>query len=101
MLSLDEAIKQAEEKMLENLEKTKDRNAADPVAINCFEHADKYRQLVEWLTDYKRLSKAVNDIKTEIDRYLTDEGFGTAYRQEVFNIIDRHIGKSEDKNEYI
>ena len=54
-MTLDEAIKHAEEVMVENLEKTKDRNASDPIAINCFECADEHRQLAEWLKDYKRL----------------------------------------------
>jgi hypothetical protein len=54
-MTIDEAIKHAEEVMIENLEKTKDRNASDPIAINCFECADEHRQLAEWLKDYKRL----------------------------------------------
>ena len=54
-MTIDEAIKHAEEVMVENLEKTKDRNASDPIAINCFECADEHRQLAEWLKDYKRL----------------------------------------------
>lgn len=54
-MTLDEAIKHAEEVMIENLEKTKDRNASDPIAINCFECAEEHRQLAEWLKDYKRL----------------------------------------------
>ena len=54
-MTLEEAIKHAEEVMVENLEKTKDRNASDPIAINCFECADEHRQLAEWLKDYKRL----------------------------------------------
>lgn len=54
-MTLDEAIRHAEEVMAENLEKTKDRKASDPIAINCFECADEHRQLAEWLKDYKRL----------------------------------------------
>lgn len=54
-MTLDEAIKHAEEVMIENLEKTKGRNAGDSIAINCFECADDHRQLAEWLKDYKRL----------------------------------------------
>jgi hypothetical protein len=52
-MTLDEAIKHAEEVMIENLEKTKDRNASDPIAINCFECADEHRQLAEWLKELK------------------------------------------------
>lgn len=54
-MTLDEAIKHAEKVMVENLEKTKGRNASDPIAINCFECAEEQKQLAEWLRDYKRL----------------------------------------------
>lgn len=54
-MTLDEAIKHEEEVMTENLEKTKSRNASDPIAINCSECAEEHRQLAEWLKDYKRL----------------------------------------------
>lgn len=53
--AIKEAIKHAEGVMDENLEKTKDRNASDPIAINCFECAEKHQQVAEWLKDYKRL----------------------------------------------
>lgn len=53
-MTLAEAIKHAEEVMTENLEKTKGRNASDPIAINCFECADEHRQLAEWLKELKR-----------------------------------------------
>lgn len=54
-MTLEEAIQHAEEVMVENLEKTKGRNASDPIAINCFECADEHRQLAEWLRELKRL----------------------------------------------
>ena len=54
-MTLDEAIKHAEEVMIENLEKTMNRNSSDPIAIQCYECADEHRQLAEWLKDYKRL----------------------------------------------
>lgn len=52
-MTLDEAIKHAEKVMVDNLEKTKDRNASDPIAINCFECAEEHRQLAEWLRELK------------------------------------------------
>ena len=52
-MTLDEAIKHAEEVMVENLEKTRGRNASDPIAINCFECAEEHRQLAEWLRELK------------------------------------------------
>ena len=57
MLDLESAIKHCEEVMMENLKKTKDRNASDPIAINCFECAEEHRQLAEWLKNYKRLKE--------------------------------------------
>ena len=54
-MTIDEAIKHAEEVMVENLEKTKGRNASDPIAINCFECAEEHRQLAEWLKELKQL----------------------------------------------
>lgn len=37
----------------------------------------------------------LDDIKADVDHYLVVEGFGTAYRQEVLEIIDRHIGSND------
>ena len=54
-MTIYEAIIHCEEVMVENLEKTKDRNASDPIAINCFECAEEHRQLAEWLKELKRL----------------------------------------------
>lgn len=63
-MTLDEAIIHAEEVMMENLEKTKDRNASDPVAIECMECADEHRQLAEWLKDYKeQRTKHIYDLE--------------------------------------
>ena len=52
-MTIDEAIQHCEEVMMENLEKTKDRNASDPIAINCGECAEEHRQLAEWLKELK------------------------------------------------
>ena len=54
-MTLDEVIKHAGEVMFENLEKTKDRNASDPIAINCFKCAEEHRQFAEWLKELKQL----------------------------------------------
>ncbi len=63
MLDLESAIKHCEEVMMENLEKTKDRNASDPIAINCFECADEHRQLMEWLKELKAHREAWDGMK--------------------------------------
>lgn len=62
-MTINEAIKHAEEVMMENLEKTKDRNASDPIAINCFECADEHRQLAEWLKELKSHREAWDGMK--------------------------------------
>lgn len=64
-MTLDEAILHAEEVMTENLEKTKGRNASDPIAINCFECADEHRQLAEWLKQLRvyKLAFGMNEKK--------------------------------------
>lgn len=49
-----------------------------------------FRQLAEWLKDYKRLLGAIDAIKAEIVEYLQAEGFGSEYRNDVMQIIDRH-----------
>lgn len=72
MMDLESAIQHCEEVMMENLEKTKDRNASDPIAINCFECADEHRQLAEWLKELK----AYKDARAEINQALYDDARG-------------------------
>ena len=60
-MDLESAIQHCEEVMMENLEKTKDRNASDPIAINCFECADEHRQLAEWLKELKAYKEQSGD----------------------------------------
>lgn len=86
-MTIDEAIKHAEEVMIENLEKTKDRNASDPIAINCFECADEHRQLAEWLKDYKRLleKEPCNDLIS---------------REETLTAFADYIGSGMSMNDY-
>jgi hypothetical protein len=82
-MTLDEAIKHAEEVMSENLEKTKGRKASDPVAINCTECAEQHRQLAEWLKElkwlrgkYARLRRECNEVIDEICRLREAEDDG-------------------------
>lgn len=71
-MTLEEAIKYEEKVMVENLEKTKDRNANDPIAINCSECAEEHRQLAEWLKELqewrsgKRVKMANDNTETLI-----------------------------------
>ena len=61
-MDLDSAIQHCEEVMMENLEKTKNRNASDPIAINCGECAEEHLQLAEWLKELKSLKEKADDI---------------------------------------
>ena len=95
-MTLEEAIKHEEKLMMKNLEKTKDRNASDPIAINSFECADKHRQLAEWLKDYKRLLGAIDNIKSDVEKvgYAKDE-YGSIRADvlrvwQVLDIIEKH-----------
>lgn len=65
-MTLDEAIKHAEEVMVENLEKSKCRNASDPIAIKCGECAEEHRQLAEWLRELKDYREVWTKIKEQI-----------------------------------
>lgn len=86
-MKIDEAIKHCEEVMMENLEKTKDRNASDPIAINCFECADEHRQLAEWLKELQAhryaWAKLREDIRDEVEFAYADFD---EYKYEVLGI---------------
>ena len=84
-MTIDEAIKKYEE----NAKRT--WNGKPTVA------AEECQQMAEWLKDYKRLLGAIEDIKTEIAEYLQEEGFGSEYRKDVMQIIDRHISGKEQE----
>ena len=86
-MTLDEAIKHAEEVMAENLEKTKGRNASDPIAINCFERADEHRQLAEWLKELKQRTGRWR--KVSMDKYIQH----ATYYYECSECGDQHIGQ--------
>ena len=106
MRDIDEAIQHCEEVMMENIEKTKNRNAADPVAHNCFECADNHRQLAEWLKELKRYREAWDKIKTELNELIEwhdtpieiDNGNDVWYCTAIgmaLTIIDKALGEVE------
>ena len=59
-----------------------------------------FRQLAEWLKDYKRLLGAIEDIRAEIDEQIIPRSSYTdKQKKQVIEIIDRHIsGKERDEN---
>ena len=115
-MTLDEAIKHAEKVMIENLDKTKGRNASDPIAINCFECAEEHRQLAEWLKELKQKRQAIEDIKAEIQGNMEsiigkyDSSIPKAEmpsyklernsaRRECIDIIDKHVSPTGAESE--
>lgn len=97
-MTIDEAIKHCVEVMMENLEKTKDRNASDPIAINCFECADEHRQLAEWLKELKAHREAWEKVKSEVDQHTEIHSDGEFYIKnfDVKKIIAEYRPKEGD-----
>ena len=85
-MTIDEAIKHAQQKMVENLDKTKDRNASDPVAIQCFDCASEHNQLAKWLEELKAYREAYSDIKRL--NISWEEGAGI---EKCIAIIEKHL----------
>lgn len=103
-MTLDEAIKHAEEVMAENLEKIKGRNASDPIAINCFECADEHRQLAEWLMELKAYREQTKWIPVserlpeKIGNYLITQK--AAFPGHVYRNIASYALNLHDVDEY-
>lgn len=97
-MTIDEAIKHCVEVMMENLEKTKDRNASDPIAINCFECADEHRQLAEWLKELKANREAWMKVISAIDQHTEIHSDGEFYIKnfDVKKIIAEYRPKEGD-----
>lgn len=102
-MTLDEAIKHAEEVMIENLEKTKGRNASDPIAISCGECADNYRQLAKWLKELKQLREQTRWIPVtkrlpEEREWMGTKRFGTTISDEVYVTLETPDGERFTKH---
>lgn len=93
-MTLDEAITNAEEVMVENLEKTKDRNASDPIAINCFKCAEEYRQLAEWLKKLKQLREQTTWIP--VSERLPEDGTWNLFTDGKAVSIERYKSDAID-----
>ena len=100
-MKIEEAINHCEEVMIENLEKTKDRNASDPIAINCGECADNHRQLAEWLKELQAHREAWGKITAEIqDRSFENPMMNPIFTMnEIYEIIDKYRPKEGDNND--
>ena len=93
-MTLDEAIKHEEEVMTENLEKTKSRNASDPIAINCSECAEEHRQLAEWLKELREIKNIVDSAEM-----IIEEEYGVVIVEgyvDVFDLIKKRVRLLEE-----
>lgn len=88
-MDLDSAIQHCEEVMMENLEKTKDRNASDPIAINCGECAEEHHQLAEWLKELKAYKEQSGDAISR-QEVLNSINAVCIYENE-YNLTAKHI----------
>jgi hypothetical protein len=84
--------------MVENLEKTKDRNASDPIAINCFKCAEEHRQLVEWLKELKQLREPTSVVE-ELEAIKAEFEDKILLNQTVaIQIMNKHISELKGEN---
>lgn len=99
-MTLDEAIKRAEEVAEKN-----DRRAESvrnrPISSadfyheeeSCSKYATEHRQLAEWLKELKAHREAWGKAKRTVKAYLMLEGFGSAYQDDIENLIEGCIPK--------
>lgn len=53
----------------------------------------EYRQLAEWLKELKSHREAWGKVKRTVKAYLMLEGFGSAYQDDIENLIEGCIPK--------
>lgn len=100
-MTLEEAIKHAEEVAEENEQAfvtfSNPRYSNYGKADECKACAEEHRQLAEWLKDYQRLLKEIDEIKAEIN-YVgahSDYAIQICFSKAIA-IIDKHIGKESE-----
>lgn len=117
-MTIDEAIKHAEEVAEENQRVVDTGIVFGDVTIDTLycddtevieEHLANYqrcaqerRQLAAWLKELKQLKEQepiLDKIRAEIDQYLFQNEFGLEYRKEVSQIIDKYKAEGSDKEE--
>ena len=95
-MTLDEAIKHAEEVAEEKEKEGKLLYESEAAIIGCLKCAGEHRQLAEWLKDYKRLleqESVLDKIRAEIKVMSSD----IETIADVLTIIDKYKAESEDK----
>ncbi len=94
-MTLDEAIRHAEEVAEENEEiyeahcriyskEVVEKYPSPP----CKECADEHHQLAEWLKELKAYRKAWEEAKRTVKAFLILEGFGNKYQDAMENLIE-------------
>ena len=66
------------------------------MAINALSNNEtiKERSYLEGFHEANKLYyKAIEEIKTEIENYMKNEGFGSGWIEDIKEIIDNHIGE--------
>lgn len=101
MLDLESAIKHCEEvaDLCEYEASKYDMSDSYESHVACQEGkcAEEHRQLAEWLKDYQRLLKEIDEIKAEIN-YVgahSDYAIQICFSKAIA-IIDKHIGKESE-----
>lgn len=112
-MTIDEAIKHAEEVAREQEELyrlcpaseseifhcdgTKDcKTLKNGKNKGCQKCAEEHRQLAEWLKELKAQREAWGKAKRTVKAYLMLEGFGSAYQDDIENLIEGCILKEGD-----
>lgn len=90
-------------KTLEDLENFCKKNTGHGINVPSFVYIDQYFADIEktygngYKAGYKDAMSVIDAIKAEIAEYLQAEGFGSEYRNDVMQIIDKHISRKENE----
>ncbi len=109
-MTLNEAIKHAEEVAEEKEKEGKLLYESEAAIIGCLKCAGEHRQLAEWLKDYKRLleqESVLDKIRAEIEQIVKPDeldcrGNGKSIRYGLciaLDIIDKYKAEGSDKEE--
>jgi hypothetical protein len=97
-MTLEEAIRQAEEaaQKCEDFVRCHSCDRELGFVKRCQKCADEHRQLAEWLKELKIHREAWGKVKRTVKAYLMLEGFGSAYQDDIENLIEGCIPKESE-----
>lgn len=100
MMTLDDAIKHAEEvaeekqNKADNLKQCKDygnpKSTITSGVVECETCADEHRQLAEWLKDYKRLIEQNEELQKENDDFKNYIDLANHTNSQLIQLIEKH-----------